>query len=89
MTDSPDIAAQRLLDMLPDGCELETTAMVTTNGWEATACVHHVSDSPRPNYLGRGPTEEAALLRALHLCAHYWARRERPGANVISGWRVG
>lgn len=88
MTDSPALAAQSLLDMLPDGCELETATKPDGPGWKATARIHHVSDSPRPCYVGRGPSEDAALLEAIRSCGQYWESRERPGASVISGWRV-
>lgn len=87
MDDSPALASQRLLDSLPDGCELETSVELTPAGWRATACILNPHDSTKPLYLGRGQSEEEALLRAIAHCADYWARRNRPGAGVISGWR--
>lgn len=87
MADSPETAAQKLLDAMPDGCELETSVRDTGRGWEATACLIHPGDTPRPEYLGRGATEEEALLRAIGACSHFWTWRHRPRANVISGSR--
>lgn len=87
MLDSPELAAQKLLDMLPAGCDLETTVKPDGLEWKATARVEHPDDSPRPRYVGHGPTEEAALLRAIGACAGYWAGRNRHGSSVISGWR--
>lgn len=88
MPDSPELAGQKLLDMLPDGCELETSVRDTGTGWEATACIIHVTDTPKPEYLGRGATDEEALLKAIGTCAHFWAWRHRPKGSTISGWRV-
>lgn len=77
MTDSPELAGQKLLDMLPDGCELETTVAIDGPEWKATARIVNPNDTPRPCYVGRGQSEEEALRRALHLCASYWASRYR------------
>ena len=76
MIDSPELAGQKLLDMLPDDCMLETSVRDTGKGWEATACVLNPFDSPKPEYLGKGATEDEALLRAIDHCAAYWHRRE-------------
>lgn len=82
MTDSPELAGQKLLDALPDGCELETSVRDTGKGWEATACVINPNDTPRPLYVGRGPTSEDALLRAIEVCSNYWLdRAQRDGSN--------
>lgn len=40
LSESPELAGQKLLDSLPDGAELETTTKRTKDGWVATACVH-------------------------------------------------
>lgn len=82
MTDSPELAGQKLLDSLPDGCELITSTRPDRDGWKATAQIINPGDSVRPVYLGRGATEDDALLRALDHCADYWHRREhRMGCN--------
>lgn len=75
MLDSPELAAQKLLDSLPDGCELETTVEPDGHRWKATACIENPKDTPRPCYIGRGASEEAALLDAIDLCANYWDSR--------------
>ena len=82
MTDSPELAAQKLLDTMPDGCELETTVRPDGAEWKATACIENPKDTPRPIYVGHGHSEEAALLNAIGLCAGYWASRYRTrGSN--------
>lgn len=82
LTDSPELAGQKLLDSLPDGAELETTTKRTKDGWVATACIHAPWDSVRPEYLGRGATEDEALLKALAPCAHFWEwRAKKHGSN--------
>lgn len=79
---TPELAAQALLDALPDGCELETSVRDTGDGWEATARIINPNDTPRPLYVGRGPTSEDALLRAIDTCADYWLDRvRRRGSN--------
>lgn len=88
MPDSPELAGQKLLDSLPDGCELETTVEPEGAGWKATACIENPHDTPRPCYVGRGASEDEALLAAIATCAHYWEGRQKPGMSVISGWRV-
>ena len=75
MPDSPELAGQKLLDMLPDGCELRTSVTDIGDGWKATAQVINPHDTPKPVYVGRGPTGEAALLRAIEACASYWDSR--------------
>lgn len=79
MPDSPETAAQKLLDAMPDGCELETSVRDTGAGWEATARLIHPDDTPRPQYLGKGATEEEALLRAIGACAYFWEWRRSGG----------
>lgn len=75
MPDSPELAGQKLLDMLPDGCTLETSVEPELGGWKATACIENPHDTPRPRYVGHGASEETALLRAIEICAHYWDSR--------------
>lgn len=81
MTDSPELAGQKLLDMLPDGCTLETSVEPAPEGWMATACIENPHDTLRPCYVGRGASEEAALLAAITVCARYWESRRSGGLH--------
>lgn len=77
LSDSPELAGQKLLDSLPDGCELETSVEDTGAGWKATACIMHPTDSPKPSYVGRGVTADEALLAAIKVLANFWTHRFR------------
>lgn len=79
MPDSPELAGQKLLDSLPDGCQLETSVEPVDGGWKATACIINPHDTPKPMYVGRGETEEKALLLAISHCADYWESRKSGG----------
>lgn len=79
MTDSPELAGQKLLDMMPDGCTLETSVEPVPEGWKATACIENPHDTPKPRYVGRGASEEAALNRAIFGCWHFWEGRRSGG----------
>ncbi|PAL25461.1 hypothetical protein [Sphingopyxis sp. GW247-27LB] len=73
--------ADRFLRSMPEGCTLETTTRLTEAGWEATACLEHADDSPKPCYVGQGSTETAALIQALDYARRYWA--DRQGTSAI------
>jgi hypothetical protein len=77
--------AARFLRSMPDGCTLETTTRLTEAGWEATACLEHASDTPKPCYLGRGSSEAAALIQALDFARRYWADRRGSSAIYANG----
>ena len=74
-------SAQALLDMLPVGCELRTSVADVGRGWEATAQIVHITDTPKPIHVGRGPTDEDALERAIHSLAYFWEWRTSPVAR--------
>lgn len=74
MNDAPHLA-QSLLDSLPDGCELRTSVEDTGRGWEATAQIVHITDTPKPIHVGLGPTDEDALEQAIDSLAYFWEWR--------------